>query len=275
MSGTSREPSFQHALLTFAAIVSVIGVGLFHLQTSLHFSLSLVSLLPLLVMLILSIRQVAAEVAMITAAATAILLALLLQGSDISTVLNSLFSGGSVQTGVEQLDDLLSRGGINSMMGTLSLSLMALALGGILDRFGFLKVLITGVVRQVKRRASLVATTIISVFFGNLAMGEAYMSIILGGQLFGDSYDARQIDRSVMSRSLEEGATLTTALIPWTTGGAFFAATLGVPVLDYAPWALLNWINPFASIAFAYMGIALFRCKTVTDNTTVNQIENK
>ncbi|KEI70032.1 Na+/H+ antiporter NhaC [Endozoicomonas elysicola] len=238
-----------------------------------HFSLSLITLLPLLVMLVLSVRQVAAEVAMVAATATAVLLALLLQGTDISTVLNSLFNGGSVQTGVEQLDSLLSRGGINSMMGTLSLSLMALALGGILDRFGFLRVLITGVVRRVKRRASLVATTIISVFFGNLAMGEAYMSIILGGQLFGDSYDARQIDRSVMSRSLEEGATLTTALIPWTTGGAFFAATLGVPVLDYAPWALLNWINPLVSIVFAYMGIALFRSKVVKDNAQASQIE--
>ena len=238
-----------------------------------HFSLSLITLLPLLVMLVLSIRQVAAEVAMVAAAATAVLLALLLQGTDISTVLNSLFNGGSVQTGVEQLDSLLSRGGINSMMGTLSLSLMALALGGILDRFGFLRVLITGVVRRVKRRASLVATTIISVFFGNLAMGEAYMSIILGGQLFGNSYDAKEIDRSVMSRSLEEGATLTTALIPWTTGGAFFAATLGVPVLDYAPWALLNWINPLVSIVFAYMGIALFRSKVVKDNAQASQIE--
>ncbi|WP_257263239.1 Na+/H+ antiporter NhaC [Endozoicomonas sp. ONNA2] len=240
-----------------------------------HFSLSLVSLMPLLVMVVLSIRQVAAEVTMIAAAGTAVLLALLLQGADISTVLGSLFNGGSVQTGVEQLDSLLSRGGISSMMETLSLSLMALALGGILDSFGFLRVLITSVVRRIKRRASLVTTTIIAVFFGNLTMGEAYMSIILGGQLFGDSYDARQIDRSVMSRSLEEGATLTTVLIPWTTGGAFFAATLGVPVLDYIPWALLNWLNPLVSIVFAYLGIALFRCRDSKDDTLASQIEVK
>ena len=95
-------------------------------------------------------------------------------------------------------------------------------------------------------------------------MGEAYMSIILGGQLFGDAYDEKDIDRSVMSRSLEEGATLTTALIPWTTGGAFFASTLGVSVLDYAPWALLNWLNPVLSILFAYLGIAIFKAGSKT-----------
>lgn len=87
------------------------------------------------------------------------------------------------------------------------------------------------------------------------------MSIILGGQLYGDAYDEKGIDRSVLSRSLEEGATLSTPLIPWTTGGAFFASTLNVPALDYLPYAFMNWINPIIAIIFAYAGIALFRAK--------------
>jgi NhaC family Na+:H+ antiporter len=89
-------------------------------------------------------------------------------------------------------------------------------------------------------------------------MGDAYMSIILGGQLFGDAYDKHNIDRSVMSRSLEEGATLTTVLIPWTTGGAFFSASLGIEVIDYAPWALLNWINPLLSVGLFYIGAKIY-----------------
>ena len=93
------------------------------------------------------------------------------------------------------------------------------------------------------------------------------MSIILGGQLFGDAYDKQNIDRSVLSRSLEEGATLTTTLIPWTTGGAFFATTLGVDVLSYAPWALLNWMNPLLSMVFALFGIAIFRKAIASDDT--------
>ncbi|UYM17726.1 Na+/H+ antiporter NhaC [Endozoicomonas euniceicola] len=223
------------------------------------FTISLWTLLPLLAMLALSMRRVSAELAMAASALVAVLLAMVLQRQEAGVVLNSLFNGGSVRSEVTELNSLLGRGGIASMMWTLSLSLMALALGGVLDRFGFLRVLIVGILSRVKRAATLVATTIITSLFGNMGMGEAYMTIILGGQLFGDAYDEKGLDRCVMSRSLEEGATLTTALIPWTTGGAFFASTLGVPVMDYAPWALLNWMNPLFSMVLAYTGFALFR----------------
>ncbi len=236
------------------------------------YSINLLCLLPFVVMLILSLKKVSAEVAMFAAASVAVLLAVVMQGASFSTVLSALYGGGSFETGVDTLDQLFSRGGIASMMWTLSLALMALALGGILTGFGFLRTLIAGILVKVKRGASLVAATIAACFLGNMTMGEAYMSIILGGQLFGDAYDKAQLDRSVMSRSLEEGATLTTALIPWTTGGAFFATTLGVSVLDYAPWALLNWINPILSIVFAYLGIALFKAaKTSTDAVNTQQ----
>jgi NhaC family Na+:H+ antiporter len=241
------------------------------------YSINLLCLLPFAVMLILSLKKVSAEVAMYSAAFVAVVLAIVMQGASFSAVLSALYGGGSYDTGVETLDNLFARGGISSMMWTLSLALMALALGGILTGFGFLRVLIAGILVKVKRGASLVATTIIACFVGNMTMGEAYMSIILGGQLFGDAYDKQKINRSVMSRSLEEGATLTTALIPWTTGGAFFASTLGVQALDYAPWALLNWINPLLSIVFAYLGIALFKAvkkdtATVESETTATDL---
>ncbi|HKI73770.1 MAG TPA: Na+/H+ antiporter NhaC family protein, partial [Pseudomonadales bacterium] len=60
-------------------------------------------------------------------------------------------------------------------------------------------------------------------------------------------------------RSLEEGSTLTTGLIPWTTAGAFYTATLGIPTVEYIQWSFLNWINPLLAIAFAWLGIALFQ----------------
>ncbi|MGB1236854.1 MAG: Na+/H+ antiporter NhaC [Pseudomonadales bacterium] len=238
------------------------------------YTINLLCLLPFVVMLVMSLKKISAEVAMFSAAAVAVILAVVMQGAELSTVLSALYGGGSFETGVATLDKLFGRGGISSMMWTLSLALMALALGGILTSFGFLRVLIAGVLVKAKRGASLVATTIASCFLGNMTMGEAYMSIILGGQLFGDAYDKHQVDRSVMSRSLEEGATLTTALIPWTTGGAFFASTLGVEVLDYAPWALLNWINPVLSIAFAYAGIAMFKAaRAPRDGVQPTQVE--
>ncbi len=225
------------------------------------FTVSFIAILPLLVLLGLSFRKVSAEPAMMMSAIVAVIIALTLQDKSFAAVLTSLWAGETPQTGVENLDKLLSRGGIQSMGWTLFLSLQALALGGILAEFGFLRVLISGMVARIKRRASLIASTIVACLVGNMSMGEAYMSIILGGQLYGDAYDEKGIDRSVLSRSLEEGATLSTPLIPWTTGGAFFASTLNVPALDYLPYAFMNWINPIIAIIFAYAGIALFRAK--------------
>ncbi len=225
------------------------------------FHINLICLLPLLVLLGLSLKKVSAEPAMMVSAVAAVIIAIILQDKPFDSVLTALWEGDKPQTGVENLDNLLSRGGISSMGWTLFLSLQALALGGILAEFGFLRVLIGGMVVRIKRRASLIASTIIACIIGNMSMGEAYMSIILGGQLYGEAYDEKNIDRSVLSRSLEEGSTLSTPLIPWTTGGAFFASTLNVPTLDYLPYAFMNWLNPIIAIGFAYAGIALFRAK--------------
>ncbi len=85
------------------------------------------------------------------------------------------------------------------------------------------------------------------------------MSIVLGGQLFQQKYDDEGIDRAVLSRSLEEGATLTTPLIPWTTAGVFFASTLGVWTAAYVPFAWLNLLNPLMGILFAVAGWGLLR----------------
>jgi len=92
---------------------------------------------------------------------------------------------------------------------------------------------------------------------GNISLGEAYVSIILSSQVFKPVYDRRKMARAVLSRSVEEGATLTTGLIPWATAGAFYAATLGVPTLEYAPYAFLNYLNPLISIIMAMLGVGL------------------
>ncbi|WP_298773490.1 Na+/H+ antiporter NhaC [uncultured Shewanella sp.] len=263
-------PAFLLTLIAFSLIGffysqhQLVQIDLSQLLSTITdtFSISIITLLPLLVMIIMSVKKYSAEVAMLSASCIAIILATWLQQANLSTVLTSLYNGGNFNTGLENLNHLFNRGGMASMMWTLSLALMALALGGILNHFGFLHVLIKGILAQVKRAGTLVATTILACFIGNIAMGEAYMSIILGGNLFGEAFDEQSLDRSVMSRSLEEGATLTTALIPWTTAGAFFSSSLGVNVFDYAPWAILNWLNPLLSIAFAYLGIAMFKKHT-------------
>jgi len=224
-----------------------------------EFRINPLTLLPLIVLLIFSLKQTPAEVSMLASVAAAVLLAVFMQDRIVTEVLNSLHVGYIADTGVEQLDVLLSRGGIESMMWTMSLALLALSLGGILDRAGFVRVLMSGLLRRIKRSASLIATTIGTGVVANMSMGEGYLSIIFGGQLFKDSYEEDKLEKHMLSRCLEEGATLSTSLIPWTTSGAFITGVIGMSPLEYAPWAFFNYINPLLSIALAYMGFGIFR----------------
>ena len=154
------------------------------------------------------------------------------------------------------------------MSWTLLLALMAIALGGILHGAGFLSALLKGIIAKVKRTTSLIATTILSGFLGNVAMGEAYISIILSCQLFKPKYEQQHVDNAILSRSVEEGSTMTTGLIPWTTAGAFYAATLGVDVLSYAPYAFFNYLNALVALAMAALGIGLLQTKTRSKNSS-------
>jgi Na+:H+ antiporter, NhaC family len=227
---------------------------------SAHFQLNLfITLAPLVLMLTLSLRRVAAEISMSASVLLAVLIAVVYQGQHPADVMNALWQNSAASTGISSLDDLLGRGGMLSMSWTLLLSLMALALGGILFRAGFLRALLAGVITRLRSTAALVAGTIVAGLTGNMAMGEAYISIILNCQLFRRAYEDKGLDNAVLSRSVEEGSTMTTGLIPWTTAGAFYAATLGVPVLDYVPYAFLNYLNPLISVVMAALGIGLLK----------------
>jgi NhaC family Na+:H+ antiporter len=234
------------------------------IQTALasNYSLTpLITLLPMILLAILSIRKVPAEVTMSSSIMLAVFIAIFYQGEGPISVLNALWENTPESTGIQNLDDLLGRGGISSMSWTLLLALMAIALGGILYGAGFLSALLTGLITRVKRTASLIATTILSGFLGNIAMGEAYISIILSCQLFKPKYEQQKLDTAILSRSVEEGSTMTTGLIPWTTAGAFYAASLGVDVLAYAPYAFFNYLNAVVAVVMAAFGIGLLKPK--------------
>lgn len=221
----------------------------------------LITLLPLFLMFGLSMKRYAPEVSMSWSILLAMLIAIIYQGKIGIDVLNALWVNTNGTTGIEDIDALLGRGGIYSMAWTLLLSIMALALGGILHHAGFLRVLLVNIIIHIKRISTLIATTIAAGFASNVSMGEAYISIILNCQFFKGSYEEKKLDKAVLSRTVEEGATLTTALIPWTTTGTFYAATLGIATLEYAPYAFLNWLNPLVSIVMAIIGIGLLQEK--------------
>ena len=226
----------------------------------------LVGLLPILVMLLMSLRRFAPEVCMASSALIALLLAWIYQERSVVDLVGVLWQNQPGTTGIESLDSLLGRGGMVSMSWTLMLALLALALGGVLLRGQFLGVLLTGLTRRIRRRASLIGATISTGFIGNVALGEAYVSIILTAQAFSTAFSRQNLPPPLLSRSVEEGATMTTGLIPWTTAGAFYAATLGVATLDYAPYAFLNYLNPLISVVMATLGLGLLGAARRSDS---------
>ena len=225
------------------------------------FTINVFMLIPLITLLVLSMRGVAAEAAMLVAALVAGVVALAVQGYSMAEVITGFYDGAKVSTGVITLDSLLNRGGMTSMVWTFSLSFIAISLGSVLESMGFLRVLMEWALRKIQRAASLVTSSILVTYLNNMILGESYISLILSGQMFKQKYDEQGVDRKVLSRSLEEGGTLLTALIPWTTTGVYYTGVLGIATLDYAQWAILNWVNPILGIVFAWLGIALFRVK--------------
>ncbi|OPA81043.1 Na+/H+ antiporter NhaC [Paenibacillus selenitireducens] len=151
----------------------------------------------------------------------------------------------------ETVASIVNRGGLQSMMWSVSLILIALSLGGLLQHCGVIEAFFRKVIQPLKRKSSIVLMTGASSIAVNGMTGEQYLSILLPGQMFKDEYTRRGIPAKTLSRTLEDCGTLVNPLIPWGVSGAFFAVTLGVPVIEYVPYATFLWLCPLFTFAYA------------------------
>ena len=161
------------------------------------------------------------------------------------------------------LKDLLNRGGMTSMLGTISLILMALMLGGVMETCGYLEVILERLMQKVRTVGGLITSVIASCIFANMFLGDQYLAIVIPGRMFKPGFEkfeagGRKLAPRMLSRSLEDSGTLTSVLVPWNTCGAYNSGVLGVPTLEYLPYAFLNWLNPLVAVAMTYMGIGVY-----------------
>ncbi|MDR1915286.1 MAG: sodium:proton antiporter [Synergistaceae bacterium] len=155
------------------------------------------------------------------------------------------------------LNELLARGGLQSMNWTVSLILCALTFGGVLERVGFLEVFLNTLMRGVKSAGGLCTAVIISCLAVNFLTGDQYIALVLPGRMLKQRFIDVGLHPRMLSRSLEDSGTLTSVLIPWNTCGAYHTTTLGIPTWQYAPYAFLNWLNPIIAIVMTYSGIGI------------------
>ncbi|PTB85648.1 Na+/H+ antiporter NhaC [Pseudidiomarina aestuarii] len=171
----------------------------------------------------------------------------------------ALTSGFSIDTGSAQLNDLLNRGGMESMMNTIWLIISAMAFGAIMEKLGLLERLFMGVLKMVKSTGSLITATLFTCFGANVLTADQYMAIVIPGRIFREEYARRGLDSRVLSRTLEDSGTLTSALIPWNTCGVFMFGALAVSPLEYAPFAFFNWLVPLIAIIYAYTDFRILK----------------
>jgi len=185
--------------------------------------------------------------------------AMIFQGASFAGVTDAMQYGVVSETGNEMLDSLLTGGGYQSMMWTISLILAALTFGGVLEKTGMLETIGKVILKYAKSTGALVTATIFTSIFTNVLAGDQYLALVLPGKMYKDEYRKRGLAPRNLSRCLEDAGTLTSPLVPWNTCGAAMSTYLGVPTIEYFPYCFLNLVNPIVSIIFGFTGITMMK----------------
>lgn len=276
----TTTPSFVIALILFTAI----GLGveaeagsdaLVQLATTLDtgFNITPIALLPLVVVFFMAFRKVPPLPTILFGALFGGFMAIVLQPDVVLEFADSpdlnpglamtkgiwlaLADGYVSSTGVAEVDDLLSRGGMSSMLVTIWLILTAMAFGAVLEHTGMLRRLIQSALTAAKSTGSLMMTVILSCIGINVVAADQYIAIVLPGKMFKAEFQRRGLKPKNLSRVIEDSGTLTSPLVPWNTCGAYMAATLGVATIAYLPFVFFNLVNPLISVIYGFTGFTI------------------
>ena len=173
--------------------------------------------------------------------------------------MQSMFGAISVDTGNESVNELLTTRGMAGMMDTIWLILSAMVFGGVMDSAGLLRRISEAIISRARSTSSLIASTVMTSIFFNITASDQYISIVVPGRMFAKTYRERGLKPEVLSRTLEDGGTVTSVLVPWNTGGATQSRVLGVPTLTYLPFCFFNLISPLMSIFIASLNYKIRR----------------
>ena len=275
-------PSYTVAIFLFA----VVGLGTDSTSDSLalqqlmatleqNFNISAFALLPLIVVLYMAYKKIPPLPTILFGALLGGVMAVILQPEVVLRFADSpelsrgiamtkgvwlaLSDGFVSTTGVAEVDNLLTRGGMSSMLVTIWLIITALAFGAVLEHAGMLQRLIDGALKRAKTTGSLIMTVVLSCIGINIVAADQYIAIVLPGKMYRAEFARRKLDPKNLSRVIEDAGTLTSPLVPWNTCGAYMAATLGVATMAYLPFVFFNLINPLVSIVYGFTGFTMVK----------------
>lgn len=213
-------------------------------------------LVPGLVILCI-ILKIKAVPALVVGVLLGIICTLFVQGESLADSASFLMNGFVLESNNAMVNDLFNRGGLLDMMYTVSMTIVAMTFAGILEYTGMLRSIMNQILKIAKGTFGIISATIVSCFATNATCSEQYISIVAPSRMFLRTYIENNLHSKNLSRSLEDGGTLTSVFIPWNTCGVFIYGTLGVSALEYAPFAILNFTVPVIALILAATGFGI------------------
>ena len=219
--------------------------------------MSLLLLLPIVVLILACVLKVPAIPGVLLATVTGVLLAVIFQGASFYDIINMCHYGYS-----DYIDDvtnelaitLFDRGGMDSMLWTINLVVVAVGFGGMLEKIGAVESLMGGLIHKVKKPWQACLTVVLTSFVCDWTMCDQYLAIIIPGQMYMEKFDEMGLARNMLSRSLEDCGTLWSPMCPWNSCGAYQSGVLGMSPFTYGPFAFMNIINPILAVVTALWG---------------------
>ncbi len=237
------------------------------------FDTSLYMLIPPVITISIMTRKIPAIPAIITGILLGVVFAVIFQSraimqiagskdlsywyASIKTCFITASTGYVSNTGLQEVDNLLNKGGMSSMLNTIWLILSAMFFAGVMEGSGMLHRIAEAILKSVKKTGNLIAATLATNILTNVLAAEQYLSIVITGRMYRDAYIRMGLHPKNLSRALEDAGTLTSPLVPWNTCGSFMASTLGVSTFVYFPYAFLNLLTPFISLLYGYTGFTI------------------
>ncbi len=259
---TTTFPSLVIAIIIYA-VISLQGTAnydptvaneLSNAITNHYAFMSPVLLIPVALIIVVALLKIPALPSVLLISAVGCVFAVIFQGASFSDCITMAHYGYAAETGNALCDTLLNRGGMDSMLWTNNLVIVAVAFGGVLQTIGAVESLLGSFIKKVKTPFQLVAVTMATSMFCITTMCDQYLGLIIPSTMYKDKFDEMGLSRNMLSRTLEDGGTLWSPLVPWSSCGAYHSRILGVPTLSYLPFCFMNIINPIFALVTAALG---------------------
>ncbi|OED41369.1 Na+/H+ antiporter NhaC [Endozoicomonas sp. (ex Bugula neritina AB1)] len=219
-----------------------------------NFNISFMAFIPVVAVLFMLSRKMPSYPVIMFGSALGMIWAIMFQDRTPVEAMSSMWAPLTVDSGNAFLDNILNRGGMSNMLGSVAVIIFGLGFGGLLDKVGILETIARQFENKITNEGNLTVYTVITAFLANVFGSAMYVSLILTPKIMAGNYDRMGVDRRMLSRSSEFGGTLTSGMVPWSDNGIFMAGLLGVSTFAYIPYMWMSFISIGLVIAFAYMG---------------------